>query len=231
MYAFLISVTTSSDKPSLEKGISGVWLLMVVSTQTLAILGTLLSKHLPFPQEQVLYGTLCFYTLGIMLYIILITLIFYRLTFFHAGPKEITPPYWINEGAVGITALAGATFMMNISGGSAFTDILPVIKWISVLAWATATWWIPLIVLLEVWKYGVKKVSLSYTPTYWALLFCIGGYAVATFQLAKTLEAQYLSPIPEVFFYTALALLALVLAGMCISLVKAVSSHPKEKAS
>lgn len=225
MYAFLMSVTTKADKPSLEKGISGVWLLMVVSAQAMALLGALLSKQLFLPQEQVLYLVLCLYSLGLMLYIILITLIFYRLTFFKAEPKEITPPYWVNEGAVGITALAGAIFMMNIPAASGVAAFLPFIKGVSLLAWATATWWIPFIVLLEVWKYGVKKVPLSYTPTYWALVFCIGGYAVATYQLAKVLNIGYLSALPGVVFWVALALLLLVLLGMCISIVKALQNN------
>lgn len=231
MYAFLVSVTTTKEKPTLEKGISGVWLLMVVATEALAILGTLLSGHLPLPAEQVLFLTLCLYTLGIVLYIIIITLIFYRLTFFHAEPKEITPPYWVNEGAVGITTLAGATFIMNINSGSVFAEIVPVIKWAGLLAWATAIWWIPFIIILEIWKYGIKKVSFSYTPTYWALVFCIGGFAVATFQLSKALAIAYLDLLPKVFFYAALALLAIVLLGMFISIGKKLFSQPTKKGS
>lgn len=229
IYAFLLSVTTKSEKPSLDKGISGVWLLMVVSTQALAILSTLLNKHLSLSPEQAVFFSLCLYTLGIMLYIIIITLIFYRLTFYHAEPKQITPPYWVNEGAVGITTLAGAVFMQNIDTTTGFTDLIPFIKGISVLAWATATWWIPFIIFLEIWKYGVKKVKLSYTPTYWALVFCVGGYAVATHLLSKVLGTSFLQPLPRTFFYIALGLLVFVLLGMCISIVKALSNKPTEK--
>ncbi len=37
------------------------------------------------------------------------------------------------------------------------------------LAWATATWRIPVVLLLEVWKYLIKKVPLTYTPKFWSM--------------------------------------------------------------
>ena len=42
-----------------------------------------------------------------MLYIWIISLIFYRYTFFTLDPERLTPPYWINMGAVAISTLAG----------------------------------------------------------------------------------------------------------------------------
>jgi voltage-gated anion channel len=45
---------------------------------------------------------------GGMLYIWMISLIFYRDTFFRFSADDLTPPYWINMGAVAISALAGA---------------------------------------------------------------------------------------------------------------------------
>ncbi len=48
------------------------------------------------------------FLLGCMLYLPLITLIFYRFTFVNVTTAALTPPYWINMGAVAITTLAGA---------------------------------------------------------------------------------------------------------------------------
>ena len=225
---FFLIITTESDKPSLDKGISGVWLLMVVATQAIAILGTSLSGHLPFTPEQVLFFTMSAFLLGIMLYIILITLIFYRLTFFPTKPREVTTPYWINEGAVAISTLAGATIIQNISNGNSFTDFLPFIKGISMLAWITATWWIPIIFFLEVWKYLLKKVPLTYNPKLWTLVFCIGGYTVATQKLSKAIGAPYIQGIAEVFIYVSFVVWALVLLGMLVSLAKTLFSDSSD---
>ena len=51
--------------------------------------------------------TLCMFLLGCMLYLPLITLIFYRFTFVNVTMAALTPPYWINMGAVAITTSGG----------------------------------------------------------------------------------------------------------------------------
>ena len=58
-----------------------------------------------------LFVALCMYLLGAMLYLTIITLIFYRFTFVPLTVDQLTPPYWINMGAVAITTLAGASLL------------------------------------------------------------------------------------------------------------------------
>jgi tellurite resistance protein TehA-like permease len=134
-------------------------------------------------------------------------------------PEDITPPYWINVGAVGITTLAGATILQHISTTD-LADTIPFIKGISVLAWATSTWWMPIIILLEVWKYLIKKVPLTYTPQLWSPVFCLGTYTVATFKLSRVLEVPYMQAIAEVFIYAVFVVGALVGLGMCYDIIK-----------
>ena len=43
MYAFFTAVVVRETKPSLETGINGAWLLAIVSTQSVSVLGTLLA--------------------------------------------------------------------------------------------------------------------------------------------------------------------------------------------
>ena len=47
-----------------------------------------------------------------MLYIWIISLIFYRYTFFTMHPSDLAPPYWINMGAVAISTLAGSLLVL-----------------------------------------------------------------------------------------------------------------------
>ena len=44
-----------------------------------------------------------------MLYIWLIALIFYRIMFLPLTPADLTPPYWINMGAMAISTLGGVS--------------------------------------------------------------------------------------------------------------------------
>ena len=50
--------------------------------------------------------------------------------------------------------------------------------------WAWATWWIPLLVLLGIWKHGVCRVPVTYTPMFWSLVFPLGMYALASLRLS-----------------------------------------------
>jgi len=76
MYTFFTAVTIRKNKPTFAEGINGAWLIATVATQSVSILGTLLSPYLYLGVEVVLFFTLCMYFLGCMLYLNIITLIF-----------------------------------------------------------------------------------------------------------------------------------------------------------
>jgi tellurite resistance protein TehA-like permease len=128
MYTFFTAVTVRENKPTIEAGLNGGWLLAVVATQSISVLGTLLASRLVDYRELILFFTLCMFLLGCMLYLLLITLIFYRFTFGNVSVAALTPPYWINMGAVAITTLAGARLIIAAPGWSLLSEIAPFLK-------------------------------------------------------------------------------------------------------
>ena len=220
IYAFFTSVTIRQDKPPLERGLNGAWLLAVVSTQSLAVLGSLLALQIEVDPQVMLFVSLCFFLLGCMLYLLIITLIFYRFTFFKLTADELSPPYWINMGAVAITTMAGSRLLLGSEQSELLGEIRPFLKGFTLFFWVTASWWIPLLLILGDWRHISRRVPFAYHPAYWSIVFPLGMYTVATFLLARALGLAYLNIIPECFIYVALVAWLIVFLGMLVSIVK-----------
>jgi tellurite resistance protein TehA-like permease len=219
MYTFFTSVTVREDKPPLETGLNGAWLIAAVATQSVSVLGTLLSSHFAQYREPLLFFTLCMFLLGCMLYLLLITLIFYRFTFLSLTSAALTPPYWINMGAVAITTLAGARLILAAPESRLLAEILPFIKGFTLFFWAAGTWWIPLLFILGFWRHVRKRFPLRYDPQYWGMVFPLGMYTVCTIQLSKAIDFEPLLLIPRYFIYIALAAWLVTFAGLIHSLL------------
>ena len=219
MYSFFTAMTIRENKPSIEGGLNGAWLLVVVATQSISVLGTLLVDHLAGYREPILFFTLCMFLLGSMLYIPLITLIFYRFTFVNLTTMSLTPPYWINMGAVAITTLAGARLIIAAPGWPILNDFMPFLKGFTLFFWAAGTWWIPLLLILGFWRHVYKKFPLKYDPQYWGMVFPFGMYTVCTIQLSRAINFPPLLVIPRYFIYLALSGWIVVSAGLLYSLL------------
>ena len=75
----------------------------------------------------------------------------------------------------------------------------------TLVVWAWATWWIPLLVLLGVWKHVVNRVPIRYTPMLWSLVFPLGMYAVASLRLSDASGVPLLRTLSEGMVWIALA--------------------------
>jgi len=217
-YAIFTGFTVKEDKPSLAEGIHGGWLIAVVATQAVSSLGTLLAREFPTHETQMLFFSLCMWLCGGMLYIWVISLIFYRYTFFRFLPSDLMPPYWINMGAMAISTLAGANLILNASRAQFLIALLPFLKGFTVFFWATATWWIPMLVTLAVWRHVYKRFRLVYDPLYWGAVFPLGMYTVSTLQLSQALDLSFLLWIPHYFIYFAITGWVATFAGLVWSM-------------
>ena len=220
MYTFFTAVTVRENKPSIEAGLNGGWLLAVVATQSISVLGTLLVSRVVDYRETILFFTLCMFLIGCMLYLPLITLIFYRFTFVNVTMASLTPPYWINMGAVAITTLAGARLIIAAPGWPLLNEVVPFLKGFTLFFWTAATWWIPLLLALGFWRHVYKRFPLKYDPQYWGMVFPFGMYTVCTFQLSNAINFPRLLVIPRYFIYLALVGWFATLFGLLGSMVR-----------
>lgn len=201
LYTFIFAITIRKAKPPFTTSINGSWLLIIVASQSVSILGNTIIEHLGIPVRIGLLITTLMYLLGLMFYLIIIGIIFYRMVFFPFKPIDFQPSYWINMGAAAISTLAGAVLYQALRDFGDFEEFLPIVKAFTILFWTFGTWWIPILIGLEVWKRVTMKVS--YSPSYWSMIFPLGMYTVCTWQLANTLHIPLLKNLANTWIFIA----------------------------
>jgi len=220
-YSIFTGFTIKQDKPPLQQGISGAWLLAVVATQSIAVLGALLATHVGQPARLELnFLSLSMWLWGGMLYIWMMSLIFYRYVFFQFSPGDLSPPYWINMGAMAISTLAGSLLIVNSPQAPFLLSLLPFIKGFTVFYWATGTWWIPMLLILGLWRHVYRRFPLRYDPLYWGAVFPLGMYTACTHQMIEAMQIEFLRFLPRIFVYIALAAWTTVFVGLVRDLLR-----------
>ena len=117
-------------------------------------------------------------------------------------------------GATAITVLAGAK-ILGLPG------TLPVVKatsgfveGFSFALWAFGTWWIPLLVILGLWRHIRRHWPLTYEPALWSVVFPLGMYTVACWSLGHTTAFTFMTSIARVWIWVGVAAWVVVLVLM-----------------
>jgi len=184
--------------------VHGGWLIAIVGTESLVILGTIVAPSTGSFGGTVFVLIHMLWGVGIALYGIFVTLFAYRVFFFDVEPDDITPLLWVVMGAAAITANAGSTLILTDNGMAFLHSMRPFIDGVTLIMWAWATWWIPLLLLFGIWKHGICRVPLAYTPMFWSLVFPLGMYALASLRLSLASDFPPLRTISDAMVWVAL---------------------------
>jgi tellurite resistance protein TehA-like permease len=202
-YGVPASLLLARTQDSILGGVDGSWLLWVVATQSLSAAASSLVPAWPAqsgllaPVATGLWGT------GLVLYLVLVALILLRWLTVPITPETLGPPYWILMGATAISVLAGANLLV-------LPPVLPILRATrsfidgsSFTLWAFGTWWIPLLVILGLWRYLHQHWPVTYDPSLWSVVFPLGMYSVATLSYGRAARLGFMPPIARVMLWVA----------------------------
>jgi tellurite resistance protein TehA-like permease len=196
------------------KVIDGGWLIAIVGTESLVLLGARVAPHLGDLGASVFVLMHMLWGIGLALYGIFVTLFAYRIFFYAFEPDDITPLLWVVMGAAAISTNAGSTLILGDTGMLFLASMRPFIDGVTLIMWAWATWWIPLLILFGIWKHGRCRVPVTYTPALWSLVFPLGMYALASLRLSLAADFALLRTVSLAMVWVALAVWTATAAGL-----------------
>jgi tellurite resistance protein TehA-like permease len=212
-YGVPASLLLDRTRDSVLGGVNGSWLLWIVATQSLSLVAAILVAAWPSQSGLLAPVAVGLWCVGLLLYLMVATLILLRWLTVPMTPAALGPPYWILMGATAISVLAGARAI------SLSTDITVVratagfVEGFTFALWAFGTWWIPLLVILGLWRHIRRHWPLTYEPTLWSVVFPLGMYSVATVTFGKDAHLAFMEPIARFMIWVAVAAWILVAAA------------------
>jgi tellurite resistance protein TehA-like permease len=225
-YAIPANLLLARGRDSVLGGVNGTWLLWVVGTQSLAICAGLLIPAWPSQASLLAAFALGLWGVGLVLYLMLVTLILLRWLTVPITPAALGPPYWILMGATAITVRAGAQLLAMPAGLAVFRLSSGFVSGFSYVLWSFGTWWIPLLVILGLWRHLKQHWTLAYETAMWSVVFPLGMYGAATGAFGKVTHLTWMAPIAHVMLWVAAAVWAAVAAGGLLSLLRRPAPAP-----
>ncbi len=227
-YALPWSIVAAARRPVLGE-INGTWLVWVVSTQSLSIVAAAVAPSAPatWLRADLPAVAVCLWGLGVMLYLVLIVIIFLRLLVIEVTPAEMGPAYWIAMGATAISvrAAAGILALHDPQATVLVAAMRPFVVGLSVVLWSFGTWWIPLLVLLGIWRYVLRRYPRTYEPRLWNVVFPLGMYTVASFSLGHLPGLGFMASVARIWVWVGVAAWVAVLCSMGGALAQALFEH------
>ena len=145
-------------------------------------------------------------------------------------PATLGPPYWILMGATAITVLAGARILALPSVLPVLRATKGVVEGFSFVLWAFGTWWIPLLIVLGLWRHVRRHWPFTYEPSSWSVVFPLGMYSVATLSFGKVAHLSFMESISRFMLWVAVAAWMAVAVAFVVRLVRR-PSEPSAGAS
>jgi tellurite resistance protein TehA-like permease len=213
-YGVPASLLVARPHASAVDDVNGTWLLWVVATMSLSVVASTLVPAWPSQSGLLSPVAVGLWSVGLVLYLLLVSLILLHWLTVPMTPQTLTPPYWILMGATAIIVLAGARILGLPAALPAVKAAAGFVEGFSFALWAFGTWWIPLLVVLGIWRHVRSHWPLTYEPALWSVVFPLGMYSVATLTFGKVTHLAFMEPLSRFMLWVAVAAWIAVAAAL-----------------
>jgi tellurite resistance protein TehA-like permease len=225
-YGVPASLLLRCERDSVLGGVNGGWLLWAVGTQSLSVAASTIVPVWPSHSGLLAAAAIGLWGVGLVLYLLLVSLIWLRWLTVPVTPETLGPSYWILMGATAITVLAGTRILK-------LREVLPLIRATagfvegsSFILWAFGTWWIPMLVVLGLWRHVWHRWPLSYEPALWSAVFPLGMYSVATQSFGGITRLSFMGPLSRLALWIAVAAWVLVAGAFLATVARGPAGLP-----
>jgi len=214
----VVAVLGKSERP-VTQWANGLWFVLIVGAQSVAVLAATLEPVFDEARNFLAITAVFAWSLGLILYVAIAVFVALRLMTFPLDPREFNPPYWVSMGAVAITVLAAAR-IAEMSSAPMVDATRGLVAGIAVLMWCFATWLIPPLFGVGIWRHAIHRVPLKYEPTLWSIVFPLGMYSVAGIYLGRVNKLPIVETIGSWWVWVAITAWVLAFVAMVYTIVR-----------
>ena len=195
------AVLGRAERPVLALA-NGSWFIWVVAVQSVAVVSATLEPLYANGRHALSVIAVMCWSIGLILYCACAVFLALRLLVYPLAPSTIDPPYWVAMGSVAISVVAGA-LIVEMKSAPMVDVVRELVAGLALVLWCFATWLIPVLVALGIWRHWVKKLPLTYHASWWSIVLPLGMYAVAGMYLGRADRLPLLSAIGQWFYWVA----------------------------
>ena len=159
--------------------VSPAWFIPPVGLIVIPIAGSLIiSQYTGFMREFILFLNYFGWGAGFFLYLALFAICMNRFILHRPLPNTLASTIWINLGPIG----AGTIALINLVNNSTFITMKEPFFVFGLIFWGFGIWWVLMAIIMTL--HYKKKLGLPYALSWWAFIFPLGAYVIASHSIA-----------------------------------------------
>jgi tellurite resistance protein TehA-like permease len=194
-------------RSGLVRFVSGRWLLAVVTTESIAVLGAVAAAAAH--SRAIAVAALLSWVAGLALYPAVLLAIVTRLQRRGWHAVDLTPDHWIVMGALAISTLSAAGLLAGPKTGLIRTvhGSILIGAWVT---WIGASALCPVLAVATLCRWLGSRTARRQDIRWWAVVFPLGMYSACTFALVSVARSDALQVLALATYWVALAAWLLV---------------------